>query len=208
MSTLFTAHAKLSLFNPTPKEDPKALLLYRLNKTEIRSAAFYPISHRFKQVYGDRGLSVQAEGARTLKNHRRLEIWENVEWIYMHGEAHPSGCGIGNTRNKSRIDILNVSLGLKTIGKVFSNWLYLYAGIGPDLGIVFVENTMNCGTSKSKQHKSYLAVGGIFKSGAQVYLTPSFYLSAFADYLYLPVDFHDTIDIGGLKAGGGIGARF
>ncbi len=148
------------------------------------------------------GISLQAEAARTLKDQRYLEIWENLEWIFMHGKAHPHSCG------KTSIDILNISVGLKTIGAVVSDWLYLYAGIGPDVGIAFIENDMHCFSKKIKHHNSYVGIGIIGKSGAQIYLKPHVYLSVFADYLYLPISMQKTVDVGGFKVGGGLGARF
>jgi hypothetical protein len=174
----------------------------RLNKIELRSAGFYPASDRFKKIYGNVGLSLQAEAARTLRDYQYLEIWENLEWIFMHGKGHPHSCG------KTSIDILNISFGLKTIGAWISNRFYFYAGIGPDIGIVFVENETHCLGKKIKDHDSYVGIGVIGKTGMQVFMSPTLYLSAFADYLYLPVHMDNTIDVGGLKVGGGLGARF
>jgi hypothetical protein len=176
-----------------------------LNKTELRSAAFFPAAGRFKKIYGDVGLSVQAEAARTSKRRPNVEIWENVEWIFMDGNPIRS-CG------STHIDILNVSLGLKAIGKVFRDSLFLYAGIGPDVGFVFIENEMrcckDCHKSKIKEHKFRAGIGGILKTGAQVYFTRHFYLDLFADYLYLPIQFGRDVNVGGAKVGGGLGARF
>ena len=51
------------------------------------------------------------------------------------------------------IDIFNVTFGVKGIGHFFDDTLFMYAGIGPDLGLVFVENKKkccrSCGTKKS-----------------------------------------------------------
>ncbi len=174
-----------------------------LNKTEVRAAAFFPMSRHFRQIYGREGLSLQVEGARAWSSHPNLEIWGNLEWIYMHGKPH-GGCG------STHINIGNISLGIKGIGSVFRDIIYLYAGIGPDLGMAFIKNRITCCTDCQRTHqsKSALGIGGILKGGLQVYFTDHFYLTGFADYLYLPIHMGGTKDIGGLKAGGGIGARF
>lgn len=176
-----------------------------LNKSEPRAAAFFPMGKKFRDIYGDVGTSLQLEQTRTWKNHRYLELWGNVEWIFMGGHGKRS-CG------STEIDILNISLGLKSIGKVYRDFIFLYAGIGPNLGIVFIENKMecciNCEDSTSKHHSTKVAIGGIAKTGAQFLFTPHFYLDLFTDYLYMPVHFKSTQDVGGFKVGGGLGARF
>jgi len=173
-----------------------------LNKSEFRAAAFFPMGSKFRKIYGDVGLSLQAEQARTWKNHRNLEIWGNVEWIFMDGSPRRS-CG------STDIDILNISLGFKAIGKVFRDILFLYAGIGPDVGIVFLENKMRCHKDRLREHECKIGIGGILKSGGQIYFTSNFYFDVFADYLYLPIHANGGhVDIGGFKVGGGLGIKY
>jgi hypothetical protein len=130
-----------------------------------------------------------------------MEVWGNVEWIFFNSKAHHT-CGT------SRIDMLNFSLGMKGIGKVYQDFLYFYAGVGPNLGIVFIENQINCSGDREKRHSCNLGVGAVAKSGLQLFLTSHFYLSFFIDYLYLPVQFQNTRDVGGFKIGGGLSGRY
>ena len=176
-----------------------------MNKTEVREAAFIPLSQKFRKIYGDVLLSLQLEQTRWFKGLPYLELWGNFEWIFANGEASHS-CG------KSNIDILNISMGLKGIGSVYRDWVYLYAGIGPNLGITFIQNQMNCcedcNQSRRYVHNCNLGIGGIAKTGCQVFFTPHYYLDFFVDYLYLPMEFQNTRDIGGFKAGLGISGRY
>ena len=176
-----------------------------LNKSEIRQAAFVPTSDSFRNIYGNVGLSIQLEQAQGFSHIKNFEVWENIEWIFMDG-------GPGSSCGSSDIDILNVSFGVKGIGKVYHDWIYLYAGIGPDLGIVWVKNKINCCIDcddNRTTHNTNFGVGGILKTGCQIFLTHLIYFDIFADYLYLPVWFSDTTkDLGGLKAGGGISFRY
>jgi hypothetical protein len=175
-----------------------------LNKTELRGAAFIPSGHTFRDVYGNVLPSIQIEQARTFHNLTNLEVWGNLEWIFSNVKSSFS-CG------KSTINMLNISTGLKGIGPVYQDIIYLYAGIGPDLGITWIQNWMECCADcydHQTSHSCNVGVGGIAKSGCQIFCTPSFYLDFFADYLYLPMHFHDTKNIGGLKVGLGLSARY
>jgi hypothetical protein len=122
----------------------------------------------------------------------------------MRGDLYES-CGSSN------IDILNISIGMKTIGKVYRDFVFLYAGIGPNVGIVFINNKLNCcadcGDTVS-DNNCKAGIGVIAKTGSQIFFTPHFYLDLFVDYLYLHVHFNRTANIGGFKVGGGIGAKF
>lgn len=174
------------------------------NKTEVRSAAFIPASQMFREIYGDVLPSLQIEQARGFKHPTYLEIWGNFEWIFANGNGIPS-CG------KSHIDIFNISIGLKSIGSVYQDWIYLYAGLGADLGITYIKNQADCCKKcHSQQHTSdwNIGVGGIAKTGCQIFVTPHFYFDIFADYLYLPIKFQNTKDIGGLKVGLGLSGRY
>ena len=176
-----------------------------LNKSEIRAAAFVPTSDSFRNIYGNVGLSLQLEQVQGFSHVKNLEVWENAEWIFMHGSPG-SSCG------SSHIDILNVSFGVKGIGKVYDDWIYLYAGIGPDLGIVWVKNKINCCDdcdANQTTHDTNFGVGGVLKTGCQIFISNLIYFDFFADYLYLPVWFSQTTkDVGGLKAGGGLSFRY
>jgi len=175
-----------------------------LNKSSLRAAAFIPSNSKFQQIYGNVGTSLQAEEARTWRDHRNLEVWGNAEWIFMDGKPRQR-CGTTD------INILNISFGFKAIGNVYRDSIFLYAGIGPDIGIVFIENKMNCCSGcgiKYKENVCKAGIGGIIKTGCQVLFTSYLYLDLFVDYLYLPVHFNSVIDVGGCKAGGGLGARF
>ncbi len=189
--------------SPAPKESMQKQAPRKLNSAETRAAAFYPSGKTFREIYGDVGLSVQVEVARTLKNHNNVGIWGNVEWIFMDGKSR-GRCG------SSSVDMFDFSFGVKGIGYFFEDDLLLYAGIGPEVGLVYIENKIRCCSSchKTKQHRSKVAVGGILKTGANVRVGSIFYLSLFGDYSYLPVHFSHTHNMGGGRVGGGLGARF
>lgn len=173
-----------------------------LNKTELRAAAFFPMGKRFKEVYGTVGPSIQVEQSRGFSSVKHLELWGNAEWIFMNG-------GPGSLCGTSGVDLLNISMGVKGIGNVYHNRLFLYAGIGPVLSVVWIENSYYCSdVQQVKEHSTNVGVGGVVKTGCQIYLTPHFYIDLFTDYMYLPVHFSSFEDVGGFKVGGGFGGKY
>ena len=116
------------------------------------------------------------------------------------------------SHGSTKIDILNLSAGLKFIGYFYKGDFLLNAGIGPDVGFVFIENKLRCCTDFNKpryrEHKFKATIGGIVKTSAQYFITQNFYFDLFADYLYLPVHFGHTENCGGFKLGAALGGRF
>jgi hypothetical protein len=155
---------------PTP-EKTKA----PLNTLEPRAAAFFPSWGKFRKIYGDVGLSLQLEAARTLKNHHWLEIWENLEWIFMDGTTG---------RCHTDIDIVDLSVGLKFVKRAFREKLFLYLGAGIDAGGVFIENDLRCGHSETSI---------ITNSGGDSAASPNpaarSILALMLTFLYLPITF-------------------
>lgn len=175
------------------------------NTIEARAAAFLPTGDRFRDVYGNVGVSLQIESARILKKHHNIGVWENLEWIFMDGKSLPS-------HGSTKIDILNLSAGVKFIRYSYKGDFLLNAAIGPDVGFVFIENKLRCCTGCDKpryrEHKFKAAIGGIVKTSAQYFIAKNFYFDLFADYLYLPVHFGRTENCGGFKLGAALGGRF
>lgn len=156
---------------------------------QVRAAAFFPTSHKFTRVYGDVLPDYQAEAGLVFEN--PYELWTNVDWFTKHRSA--SSCC------KTRVDVTNGSFGVKY---VFDNQFYV--GLGPTFGKIVLHNKTCCGN----EHKSKFAAGLVVKSGFRYPVSTSLFLDVFADYLYQPVHFHHTVDVGGFKVGAGLGTYF
>jgi hypothetical protein len=173
-----------------------------LNKTELRSAAFLPMGGKFKEVYGTWGPSIQVEQSRSFQGVKYFELWGNAEWIFMDG-------GPGHSCGTSSIDLLNLSVGVKAIGPLYRKRLFVYAGVGPVLGIVFITNRYHCSdTQEIKASSTNVGGGAILKTGCQIFMTPYVFLDLFTDYTYLPVHVSSFEDVGGFKFGGGLGGKY
>lgn len=161
----------------------------------LRSAAFFPISQRFRDVYEDIHPDYQAEAS--LKLARHLELWENID--YFSKRKYENSC------YKTKIKVFNYSLGLKKVYS-FSRKLDAYYGLGVSLASLELRNKSCCRVGWERKRK--LAIGGVFKSGLRYHFDSRLFLDVFLDYLYQPVHLNHHVDIGGLKGGAGLGVKF
>lgn len=161
---------------------------------EIRSAAFFPSSHLFREIYGNGSACYEVEAATKLHDH--IEGWANLDWFPKHGKS------VG-FRDPTKISITNLSLGVR-LAYPFAKRYKLYAGVGPSFGYVWIRNTSAC----LNQNTSRLAFGGVIKSGIYCYINHLLFIDVFVDYLYEPSPFKKHVNIGGLKTGAGLGVRF
>jgi hypothetical protein len=161
---------------------------------ELRSAAFFHSSKRFRHIYGNVSGSYQLEASSKL--HDCFEIWENFDWFSKHGRS------IG-FKDPTRVSIANISFGIKCPYQ-FCEQFTAYIGIGPSISRIWLKN-------KSRgfhERISKLVIGGILKTGIYYFINPYVYVDVFVDYLYQPVHFETHVDIGGFKTGMGIGIKF
>lgn len=71
---------------------------------EIRAAAFFPSSERFRNIYGNAGTSYQVEGSTELYD--CVDGWANFDWFSKHGHS------IGLS-DPTHVSIANFSFGVK-----------------------------------------------------------------------------------------------
>lgn len=159
---------------------------------EIRSAAFFHSSKRFREIYGNVGGSYQLEVSTYLCDN--FVSWVNFDWYSKHKKSKECA---------SRIRIENISFGIKYPYQ-FCNFT-AYVGIGPSISRVFLKNKTRC---CRRERLSKLAFGGILKTGVNYFITEDVFLDLFFDYLYQPIHFDTWVDIGGIKTGVGVGIGF
>lgn len=159
---------------------------------EFRSAAFFHSSKLFREVYGNVGVCYELEASTGLCE--CLEGWINFDWFSKHNE-------IG--RCASRASIANISFGIYFPYR-FCDRLIAYIGVGPSFSEIWLKNSAPC----CVERVSKLAFGGILKSGIYYFINRCFFIDLFVDYLYQPVHFETSVNIGGFKTGAGIGIQF
>ena len=161
---------------------------------KVRVAAFWPTSDRFREIYGSSMPSYQIEAGFTfLQNFRG---WVNFDWVYKKGHSEP-------LHHKTTINLSNGSFGVSFVQCVTDD-ISLYAGIGPSFGDIRIRNR----TTKEHKRENKFAVGGVVKLGAVYQINCRFFLDLFVDYLYQPAHIRSDVNVGGLKAGIGVGTHF
>lgn len=169
--------------------------LYPGNYTlEVRVNPFFPTGKRLRKIYSHvwPNYGIEASG----KINTTITGWANIDFTNCHGHVH-------ECHTSSKIRILNGSFGLKLTTHKTSN-LQIYMGLGPVLGGVWIHNDSFC----NNHHIRKFALGGIIKIGLMIYLPSRWTLNFFGDYSYEPVWFKRTVNIGGAKAGLGLGNHF
>lgn len=162
---------------------------------EFRTAAFLPTSNLFKKIYSDCGVSYQLE-ASTHDMYRYVDLWSNFDWFSKKGKTD-------GFSDPTRVNIGTFSLGIKFPYHLSKN-LKPYVGIGASFAGIWLKNNTPC----TDENVSKVSVGGILKSGIYYYFLKNVFIDAFVDYSYQPVHFDNNIDIGGVKAGLGLGVQF
>lgn len=161
---------------------------------EIRSAAFFHSSKRFRDVYGDVGCSYQLEASALLNN--CWNGWVNFDWFSDHRK-------LKKCHASTDVSIFNTSVGLKYTHQFCKRYV-AYVGIGPSFSRIWLKNKCHCEHEKI----SKFVIGGLLKTGIYYFFTCDLFLDLFFDYLYQPVHIDRHIDIGGFKTGVGIGKQF
>jgi len=170
---------------------------------EFRAAAFFPMSQRFRDIYGTVGADYELQ-VTSSSPCRCFDIWANLTW-------YPKSGDVGRRCGSSNITLANISFGPQW-DWCFCSCFNFYAGIGPILGGVFVENKMRCcsgGCLRKDDSEWAFAVGGIIKTGVTYTLCECLFFDLFVDYFYEPAFFrHHMRDIGGFRTGLGVGLQF
>jgi hypothetical protein len=160
---------------------------------ELRAAAFFPTSGRYKDIYGDVAAAWEIQGGYQFADY--WAVFANLDYVSDEGRS------VGR-HDRTHARILNFSLGPQVLWPFCGWWLYL--GAGPSFGGIWLHNHAHC----SKNHVSKGFVGFVVKPGIGVNLGCRWFLDLFSDYLWERVDFDEHIQLGGWKLGGGIGVKF
>lgn len=161
---------------------------------EIRTAAFFHSSKRFRDVYGNVGCSYQLEASTHLYN--CWDGWVNFDWFSKHRK-------LNKCHASTNVSISNISFGIKYPYQFCERYI-AYAGIGPSISRIWLRNKSRCEHEKV----SKLAIGCLLKTGIYYFVTCDLFVDLFFDYLYQPIHFHHDVDIGGIKTGIGVGKQF
>lgn len=168
---------------------------------EFRSAAFFHSSKLFREIYGNVSGCYELEASTRLNN--CMDGWVNVDWFSKHGNSKECEKNSSCEKCTSRVSIANISLGIKYPYYCWEQ-ATAYIGIGPSISRIWLKNEFQ----HRHEREAKLAIGGILKTGINYYIKNCLFIDLFVDYLYQPVHFKKSVDIGGFKAGAGLGFNF
>ena len=168
-----------------------------------KAAYFRPSSNKFRKIYGggwiyDMELKIQT--------YKQLYTWTSI------GLFTKSGVTSGG-RDRTKIQIVPIGVGLQYLYPLgyHNDAVYFGAGVLPTYVHVYDQPSFLVSSS----HK--WGYGGVFKTGAILYLCHSIFVDFFANYTILwisgddsttPLVFGTKANLCGLSVGGGIGYRF
>ncbi len=166
---------------------------HRSTLMQMRWSSFFPVSKRFREIYGHRISDFQIEISRDIEG--PYSGWVNFDWLTK--QRHVGGCC------RTRVRLRQISFGLKW-AYPFLDCMDAYLGFGPSLGKITLHNKSCC----VRQRKSKYLIGLMVKSGVRCYISEEIFIDFFVDYLLQRVHFDHHLEVGGLKAGIGFGVRF
>lgn len=156
---------------------------------EIRGAYFQPVSRTQNSIYTRDHLTGGIEVAKRLDCN--WSFWANYTYIRNRGN--------NNLGENTTLRLNPLSMGIKYAIPIGCRWK-LYAGIGPNYtwGRIWENGNPPRHTNRSK-------VGLMTKLGLNYELENCLFVDIFADYLYMPMQFHNLNNASGFLFGLGLG---
>lgn len=163
------------------------------NAISLRSAYFYPTGKLERKIYDSPIFDVELEGFHSISN--QCGLYLNVSYLEKNGRSD----GL-NLKTKMRIAPIN--FGIEYIYDL-TNKASFYIGIGPSLNFISLHDDNPIG----RKHTNKCCFGASTKSGFYYDLSNNIFADFFVDYLYIPAGLKNTSNVGGLRAGIGVGVK-
>jgi hypothetical protein len=169
---------------------------------EAKAACFISTNHLFKKIYHRPGGIYGLEATFQLCD--ELYGWTSGSFFTQKGYSI-------NGHNRTRVTFVPIGFGIKYL--IACSNMDFYAGAG-----VLATYLQTKDDSPFVFHRpSKWGVGGIWKAGCNIYLSPCIFLDIFADYSYIKIGFNNTNNgtiqrhkgnLSGASLGAGIGYKF
>ncbi|HEY5235727.1 MAG TPA: hypothetical protein VIJ14_06080, partial [Rhabdochlamydiaceae bacterium] len=192
-----------------PKPKPRCWNDKECNPTnwtlQARGAAFIPLKHQLREIYGSAIPTVELESSYTMvkwSDCSQLLLWENVGWSFTTGKS----IGFGFP---CKMNLVPFSVGVTYQYNILRN-IDFYVGIGPSYSLLWIENK----TPFETVHMRKGQFGFTTKTGFRFTFATNFFFDIFGDYYYTPfgkmTNSIQTIDNNwsGFFVGGGFGGKW
>jgi len=163
------------------------------NSISLRSAYFYPTGKLERKIYDNPIFDIELEGFHPLSH--KWGLYLNASYLEKSGRS--DGLNL-----KTKMRIVPINIGIEYIYDLTDKASF-YIGIGPSLNVISLHDSNPIG----RRHTNKCCFGASTKSGFYYDLSNHFFADLFVDYLYIPAGFKNTSNVGGLRAGIGIGFR-
>ncbi|SRR5581483_4223702 len=168
---------------------------------QVRGGFFYPASSEASNIYKKGGSEYETESSVRLYNH--LNFWVNFNYFQRHGFSR-------GRHDPTSIHLYPLSGGLKYAVPVDDD-VSVYIGVGPSYTWANIHDE----APDLKRHIHRREWGAVSKLGLTYFFVRHFFLDVYADYYYTRISgVHESgalthsVDVGGLRAGLGVGASF
>lgn len=161
---------------------------------DVRISAFSPSNKLMREIYGDWHANYEVEVGKFF--YPNYELWGNVGYFSADGKTEA-------LHTRTKFTNTNLSGGTKYIF-CLGRCIQFQLGLGINVAFVDVHND----SDYVKRNDNQNGVGGVFKAGFYFIPSKNLFFEAFSDYLYQKIRFHKSIQIGGVRLGGGVGFRF
>ncbi len=172
------------------------------NFFQLRGGCFHLSNSAAREIYGPVLADIEAENA--LQNCTRFSTWINLNYTTKKGHT-------AQLSSPTRLHLGTLSLGPKAFFHLKSPRAQFYLGLGASGAYVHIQDTTNYLPPKTIRW----SLGCVGKSGFLLQCTESLFFDLFCDYYYQPTKTRksssltqSSIDLGGVRAGLGIGYRF
>ena len=169
---------------------------------EVKGGYFFFTESIMRKVYNEGGFDVQLSGSYPI--YKLLHIYGSVEYLEKSGHSL-------HGHQKTSIWEVPLSLGLQPVFPI-GNHVEYYLTLGPRYFFVHAHNH----SSYVPKHMQANGCGGFANTGFLFIIGKHFSVDLFGEYSYRRLHFHskksgthgNTVQVGGLTFGGGLGYSF
>lgn len=160
-------------------------------RVQTRICNLSPANDLVEDIYGRSQACYALEVSKAF--HERYEIWVNLDRLSADGQTSYGQKSTSYSQS-------NVSTGGKYLFPIHQK-AHFYIGLGVNAAFVNIYND----SDYVKRSVRKQGIGGVTKTGFYIESNKDFFIDVFVDYLYQQIKFEDKKQLGGVKAGIGIG---
>lgn len=173
-------------------------------KLEGGASYFYPTSDTIRDIYGG-GVNYHLTWSESLAKH--WDLWAGINYFEKWGRSK-------GAHQRTQIEILPISLGVKLL--IPTQWRKLPVDMYVNGGLKYYFLRIHDHSHYVHQNNNKNGLGGVVGVGSYLHLTEHFFLNVLIDYSFKtfhdfdhnPATHSNSLNVGGVDFGAGIGMQF